>query len=284
MTPQNMARHRNSPHMSFWRMLKEGYDHFEVTRQEPKVNVCERRYVFNAETDKRFVSTARCPDMRVPEDLLAAVKDKQRRDAIQTADFIRRGTPASPVRTYADGGMHPVFLSAVRSNNVDEFGVIRSRIAAPAGTIPANVRIPGELNGVRSTGSVESGTLLSGLFSSSSGSSDSGSSSGGGMLSRMTAMMGFGAAPQPQAKGPMPKAVRTKSKQGKKPATTPRSKPADAQVAKSSAGESSQPQAEQQTAAVTPPAQAQAASPGLLRGAQPTVATGSFDNRFGAWR
>ena len=34
--------------MAFWRNLKEGYDHFEVTRQEPQVDVCERRYVFNA--------------------------------------------------------------------------------------------------------------------------------------------------------------------------------------------------------------------------------------------
>jgi murein L,D-transpeptidase YafK len=48
MTPRNIARHRNNPNMVFWRNLKEGYDHFEVTRQEPQVDVCERRYVFNA--------------------------------------------------------------------------------------------------------------------------------------------------------------------------------------------------------------------------------------------
>ncbi|WP_211596710.1 L,D-transpeptidase family protein [Phreatobacter stygius] len=48
MTPRNLARHRNNPNMAFWRNLKEGYDHFEVTRQEPQVDVCERRYVFNA--------------------------------------------------------------------------------------------------------------------------------------------------------------------------------------------------------------------------------------------
>ena len=40
MTPHNMARHRNSPHMAFWKMLKEGYDHFEVTHLPPKVDVC----------------------------------------------------------------------------------------------------------------------------------------------------------------------------------------------------------------------------------------------------
>ena len=61
MTPQNMARHRNSPHIAFWKMLKTGYDHFEVTRQEPKVDVCDRRYVFNTETKGRYVSTAACP-------------------------------------------------------------------------------------------------------------------------------------------------------------------------------------------------------------------------------
>ena len=30
-------------------MLKEGSDHFEVTRAEPKIDVCEKRYVFNAQ-------------------------------------------------------------------------------------------------------------------------------------------------------------------------------------------------------------------------------------------
>ena len=61
MTPQNMARHRNSPHMAFWRMLKIGYDHFEVTRQEPKVDVCDRRYVFNTESNGRYNPTAALP-------------------------------------------------------------------------------------------------------------------------------------------------------------------------------------------------------------------------------
>jgi murein L,D-transpeptidase YafK len=54
MTPINMARHRNSPHMAFWQMLKQGYDHFEVTRLEPKVDVCDRHYVFNAQSSGKF--------------------------------------------------------------------------------------------------------------------------------------------------------------------------------------------------------------------------------------
>ena len=49
MTPINMAKHRNNPNMPFWKMIKEGYDHFEVTRQEPKVDFCEKKYVFDAD-------------------------------------------------------------------------------------------------------------------------------------------------------------------------------------------------------------------------------------------
>jgi len=49
MTPANLAKHRDNPNMPFWHMLKDGNDHFEVTRLEPKVDVCESRYVFDAE-------------------------------------------------------------------------------------------------------------------------------------------------------------------------------------------------------------------------------------------
>src|SRR3954471_20456432 len=37
MTAANFAKHRNNPNIPFWRMLKEGSDHFEVTHQEPVV-------------------------------------------------------------------------------------------------------------------------------------------------------------------------------------------------------------------------------------------------------
>jgi len=36
MTPANLARHRTSPHLAFWKMLKIGNDHFEATHLEPK--------------------------------------------------------------------------------------------------------------------------------------------------------------------------------------------------------------------------------------------------------
>ena len=116
MTPLNMAKHRNSPNMAFWKMLKEGYDHFEITRHEPKVDVCEKRYVFDAESSSKFSAADRCPAYKVPDDLVAAVRDKQRRDDTRTAELINRGTPAAPVKMGVDGGMNPTFLAAVKSH------------------------------------------------------------------------------------------------------------------------------------------------------------------------
>ncbi len=53
MTPRNMAINANSEHYEFWRMLKRGYDHFEVTKRPPAIEVCEKEYVFNAKADKK---------------------------------------------------------------------------------------------------------------------------------------------------------------------------------------------------------------------------------------
>jgi murein L,D-transpeptidase YafK len=81
MTPENMARHRNDPNMPFWRMLKDGSDHFEVTRKPPVVGVCDKRYVFDVNSTSKLNASQACPtDMRVPEWLDAAVKQKQAKD------------------------------------------------------------------------------------------------------------------------------------------------------------------------------------------------------------
>lgn len=63
MTAANMARYRNDPNFGFWQMLKEGYDHFEITKVPPKVDVCERRYVFNrvAGEGQSFKASEPCP-------------------------------------------------------------------------------------------------------------------------------------------------------------------------------------------------------------------------------
>jgi murein L,D-transpeptidase YafK len=139
MTPLNIARHRNSPHMAFWKMLKEGYDHFEVTHLTPKVDVCEKRYVFDAKTSGEFSPVDRCPIYELPEDVAVAVRDKQRRDGIQTAKLIDRGAPTAQVTTGGQGGMNRTFRAAISQSGV---GVT---IATASGTIPSHVHAPAEI-------------------------------------------------------------------------------------------------------------------------------------------
>ena len=40
-------------------MLKKGNDHFEVTHLEPKVDVCEKRYVFDAQAPQSATPATR---------------------------------------------------------------------------------------------------------------------------------------------------------------------------------------------------------------------------------
>jgi len=87
MTPENLAKHRGDANMEFWKMLKVGYDHFEVTRQPPTVDVCEKRYVFDADAGgATFNANGACPPYRVPEWIATAVAAKEAADEKKMAD------------------------------------------------------------------------------------------------------------------------------------------------------------------------------------------------------
>ncbi|WP_048644915.1 L,D-transpeptidase family protein [Nitratireductor soli] len=79
MTPENMARYRGDPNYGFWKMLKEGYDHFELTKVPPKVDVCEKRYVFNqsAPEGESFTPAGACPPTTQPDSLIMAYQQYQ---------------------------------------------------------------------------------------------------------------------------------------------------------------------------------------------------------------
>lgn len=75
MTAENMARHRMSPHYDFWKMLKTGYDNFEVTKRPPEVAVCNKSYVFNQENGgKGLNARGACPALSTPPALAAALQ------------------------------------------------------------------------------------------------------------------------------------------------------------------------------------------------------------------
>ncbi len=83
MTAENLAKHQDSEHLDFWMMLKRGYDHFEVTKQPPKVAVCEKKYVFDATPVVEgvpFNAVGKCPDYAVPDAVELQVAAKERAD------------------------------------------------------------------------------------------------------------------------------------------------------------------------------------------------------------
>ena len=141
MTPVNMAKHRNNPNMPFWKMIKEGWDHFEVTRQEPKVDFCEKKYVFdatkapNAKSDPVFDASAKCPVYAIPEEIADAVREKQQQDQAETAKLIAKGTPVARTNTGIDGGMNRVFAAKLPdgSTGLSEGGDGQSLSLAVAG-------------------------------------------------------------------------------------------------------------------------------------------------------
>lgn len=69
MSAQNMAEHARHRHFAFWQMLQEGYQYFEVTRIPPQVDVCDRRYIFNAQSAQQFSAAQECPSYTVPDNL-----------------------------------------------------------------------------------------------------------------------------------------------------------------------------------------------------------------------
>jgi murein L,D-transpeptidase YafK len=96
MTPENMARYRNDRNYEFWTMLKEGYDHFEITKVPPKVDVCGKRYVFNsiAEGDARMSATAACPPLVQPQALATAYQSYRTTYEAAFSAALNGGRPA----------------------------------------------------------------------------------------------------------------------------------------------------------------------------------------------
>ena len=64
MTAENMAKFRLDPNIDFWKNLKDGSDHFEVTKNEPSVLVCGKHYVFDATTKDEVKGSEPCPALK----------------------------------------------------------------------------------------------------------------------------------------------------------------------------------------------------------------------------
>jgi murein L,D-transpeptidase YafK len=290
MTPVNMARHRNNPNMPFWKMIKEGYDHFEVTRQEPKVDFCEKKYVFDAvkapdaTRDPVFDASAKCPVYVVPNEVAEAVHEKQQEDEAETAKLIAKGIPVARINTGIDGGMHKIFAAKLPNGNTglsegsDGQGFSLTFSRAP-GTIPPYVNPP-------RAPSDEPGLALQTSSPAPTAQVATANTESDGFFGSLARKVGLGgaadatASAQPAAAKPkVAEAKVTETKRGepatpKTAATAPK-----APDTKQATGSTLKPSLSDPPAAAAP-----AAKDDLVAGAQPVVSSNSFDSRFSAVR
>ncbi|HML06893.1 MAG TPA: murein L,D-transpeptidase family protein [Xanthobacteraceae bacterium] len=135
LTPANLARHRTNPNMAFWKMLKIGNDHFETTHLEPSVEVCDRRYVFDAYRSPNssepvvFDPIGKCPAFVVNPQIARRALQKQRADEVEYAQLVRDNAPVAPIYSGLDGGMNKVFLARFPGR------IIPLAMVLPAGNI-----------------------------------------------------------------------------------------------------------------------------------------------------
>jgi murein L,D-transpeptidase YafK len=163
MTAMNMAKHRNNSNFAFWKMLKEGYDHFNATHQEPKVAVCEKRYVFDAAPPDdstrplSFNAKGACPTYQLDKTIADAVHEERRQEQLKMAQYIASGVTTVPFRV-GDGGMNAVFASKLPTSSGDNNGRL-FELTSVASVDPATV--PGALPRTPNRGAVTLAKLQS---------------------------------------------------------------------------------------------------------------------------
>jgi murein L,D-transpeptidase YafK len=294
MTPINMARHRNNPNMPFWKMIKEGYDHFEVTKQEPKVDFCEKKYVFdaakppNATKDPVFDASAKCPAYVIPEEIANAVREKQQQDAGETAKLISKGTPVARTNTGIDGGMNKIFAAKLPdgSTGLSEGGDGQSlqtlALSRAPGTIPSTVNPPKPNLSAQPAEPVVAVSTTSSAPATRVASAAPNTQSEGffSSLARKVGLGGTADATPAGAPAPAkPKVAEAKPQQSVvRVAPKPETRPAETKQA--SARPPLKPSlADTSTAAAAP---APAAKDTQVAGSAPIVQSNSFDSRFSA--
>jgi murein L,D-transpeptidase YafK len=115
MTAENLAKHRLDPNIDFWKQLKNGSDHFEVTKTEPAVGVCAKHYVFGAQGLGDTNAIVACPALRRDEQVEALVAEKNAHDDAEVAQLVAQGV--KPIElVYEDGGQNASFAYNVKGD------------------------------------------------------------------------------------------------------------------------------------------------------------------------
>jgi murein L,D-transpeptidase YafK len=290
MTPVNMAKHRNNPNMPFWRMIKEGYDHFEVTRQEPKVDFCEKKYVFDASKppgaahDPVFDASAKCPAYVVPDEITAAVREKQQADEAEYAKLVAKGIPVAKLNTGIDGGMNQIFASRVPggSTGLSEGG--EGQGLSLAGLSPAPGTVPSHVNPPRAMNADE--VAVAAPPESAAPSTRATAVSAPEKSTLMSTLRKVGANATADTTATTPRTAETRPATGAAPKTAA-AKPAEIRQTAARAPYKPRvadaPATTSATPAAAPPAPVQTQT-ALVAGASPVLPSNSFDSRFSAFK
>ena len=139
------------------------FSHFDATHQEPKVAVCEKRYVFDAtqpdDSTKplSFNAKGACPVYQLDKTIADAVHEERRQEQLKMAQYIATGVSTVPFRV-GDGGMNPVFMAKLPSSSGDNNGRLFELTSAPYVTSAA---VPGALPRTPNRGAVTLAKLQS---------------------------------------------------------------------------------------------------------------------------
>jgi len=266
MTPVNLARHRTNPNMAFWRMIKEGNDHFEVSHLEPKVDVCNRHYVFDAVAPPNsskplvFNPTGRCPAYAVAPEIASLALEKEHNDEERYASAVKTTLFLAPIHTGLDGGMNRVFLAQVGGN------IPPARVPPPS--LPPQPPAVGDNDGQPTLAS----RLFGGLLAAKPTASTQVAATEGATQER-GAEAGAAAKPKAAPHNETAAASAAKPKAPEKPSERPKAAPQEVAAAPAA---KAKPAVQQEANAAPPPA-----TGSVIKGAQPAPAAGSFDSRWG---
>jgi murein L,D-transpeptidase YafK len=263
MTPANLARHRNSPNFAFWKMIKEGYDHFEVSHQEPRIDVCDRHYVFdavppdNSSKPLLFNPTGACPRYDIDPAIAGPALDKQRNDENTFADLVKENAPVAPLNTGTDGGMNRVFASKLDTPtySYDNEGHIHVPPQQPGRLPPA--LSPPRGSESETVAAVAEPPKAGGVFNNWFG----------GLFASKAS------AESTPSTASVPAPVQTANARPK-----PKAEPRKTEEAEAKPKAKTDAKPQQQANAVAQPS---ANNGGMIKGAQPVVPAGSFDSRWG---
>lgn len=295
MTPVNLAKHRNNPNMPFWKMIKVGYDHFEVTHREPKVDFCEKKYVFDAvalpgaNQPPTFNAAGACPAYTVPAEIADAVKQKERNDEAKVAELVAKGTPVARLNTGIDGGMNGVFAAKIPDGATGLSDPATPSVALASakapGTIPSHVNPPRALEPIEPAVAVAPAAPVATPATRMAIAAPAASSDN--FFSSLARKVGIGgadstastaAAPRPSV--PMKPKVETARRPDPRASRTASNRPAPKTAAPKVTTASAKSSAVKPAAAKSARKEASAG----MSGAQPIVPPNSFDSRFSTTR